>query len=218
MPPALRRRYDVYTRIRELGIDLWEADQDLTWLAGCNIALIVFTLPGLTIFGAAKGTGPLTDEDAWVGGGQEAGAVGAKQQIRWLHWALTCGDEGADLNDVLSTVKALGLVVSPGGAGSIAHPRWSTAVHRSGIGFSGADSDRTRPTESIWAVGPASRRAALSAAWTGPSGWRPRSSSPSRRLSPPTSSRGAAGSTHRRRPPIGTSWPGVRPRRKPIAQ
>ena len=29
-----------------------------------------------------------------------------------LHWSLTCGGEGGDLNDVLYTVKGLGMVVS----------------------------------------------------------------------------------------------------------
>jgi len=32
--------------------------------------------------------------------------------IARLHWALICGEEGGDLNDVLYTVKALGMVVS----------------------------------------------------------------------------------------------------------
>ena len=32
--------------------------------------------------------------------------------IRRLHWAITCGGEGGDLNDVLYTVKAIGMVVS----------------------------------------------------------------------------------------------------------
>ncbi len=37
--------------------------------------------------------------------------------IRRLHWALSCGGEG-DLNDVLYTVKARGLTVTPGGGTS----------------------------------------------------------------------------------------------------
>ena len=36
----------------------------------------------------------------------------ADNMLTRLHWALKCGNEGGDLNDVLYTVKALGMVVS----------------------------------------------------------------------------------------------------------
>ena len=48
----------------------------------------------------------------------EHGRAGAEEAadvlIRRLHWILSCGGEG-DLNDILYMVKALGMVVSPGG-------------------------------------------------------------------------------------------------------
>ena len=73
--------------------------------------------------------------------GNEAAQHAADVHIRRLHWALSCGGEG-DLNDVLYTVKALGMVVSPGGGESSAAPavmngfsfRWHSV-------FGGAKSD-----------------------------------------------------------------------------
>lgn len=119
IPAALRRRYDVYARLRDLGISIGSFDEDVVSLAGRNIALVVFTECGLVyISGAAKGASLLSVDETAIRAGQEAGADAAAQQIRWLHWALSCGGEGGDLNDVLYTVKALGFVVSQGHEGS----------------------------------------------------------------------------------------------------
>ena len=52
------------------------------------------------------------DDPDRVKDGQKAARDIADAMIRRLHWALTCGGEGGDLNDVLYTVKALGMVVS----------------------------------------------------------------------------------------------------------
>lgn len=113
IPSELVRRYDVYERIRKLGIELGTQEENLLSLSGRNIALVVFTETGLVfISGSAGGKTAMTDHDDAVWAGQRAGEMAADHQIRWLHWALTCGGEGGDLNDVLYTVKGLGLVVS----------------------------------------------------------------------------------------------------------
>ena len=46
--------------------------------------------------------------------GMEGARDTADALIKTLHWALSCGGEG-DLNDILYTVKARGLAVTPGG-------------------------------------------------------------------------------------------------------
>lgn len=189
MPASLRRNYDVYPRIRQLGIDLGSYEQNVVSLAGRNIALTILTESGLTfISGTAKGVGPLSDEDESVSSGKDAGAAVAAQQICWLHWALSCGGEGGDLNDVLYTVKGLGFVVSPrngpftrapevvngysfiwhsvfGGPGS-AHARmgidpggWSGVHARSALG--GIDGRFAQESEMVVAIPPALSRAII---------------------------------------------------------
>ena len=113
IPAELRRNYDVYDRIMRLGIDLGTFDQNVRSLQGRNIAGVVFHESGL-IYLSGTGTGklPMNDDPERVKHGQEAGREAADIHIRTLHWALTCGGEGGDLNDVLYTVKALGMVVS----------------------------------------------------------------------------------------------------------
>ena len=56
----------------------------------------------------------MNDDPERLQHGQQGGRQVADTLIKRLHWALSCGGEG-DLNDVLYTVKALGMVVSPGG-------------------------------------------------------------------------------------------------------
>ena len=63
----------------------------------------------------------MSDDEAHIQHGYEGAQQSADTLIRRLHWALSCGSEG-DLNDVLYTVKALGMVVSPGGGVSSAAP------------------------------------------------------------------------------------------------
>jgi hypothetical protein len=115
MPAAMRRNFDVYTRIRDLGIDLGTWEGNVGSLAGANIAAAVIVEAGLVyLSGVGTGKLPMKDEQATIRHGQEAGREAADDHIRRLHWVLSCGGEG-DLNDVLYTVKTLGMVVSPGG-------------------------------------------------------------------------------------------------------
>jgi hypothetical protein len=115
MPAELRRGFDVYDRIRELGIALGTWEENVKSLAGANIAGAVIVESGLVyLSGVGTGTLPMSDDPATIRHGQEAGQQAADDHIRRLHWVLSCGGEG-DLNDVLYTVKALGMVVSPGG-------------------------------------------------------------------------------------------------------
>ena len=53
----------------------------------------------------------MNDDPERVKHGQEA-AQNCRQHVRRLHWAIKCGNEGGDLNDVIYTIKALGMVVS----------------------------------------------------------------------------------------------------------
>ena len=118
IPQELRRNYDVYDRMRELDIDLGTWEGNVTSLAGAGIAGVVFSESGLVyLSGAIRGKYPMFDDDEVVKHGQEAGREAADEHIRRLHWAMSCGGEGGDLNDVLYTVKALGMVVSPGAGG-----------------------------------------------------------------------------------------------------
>jgi hypothetical protein len=113
VPPEMRRRFDVYDRIRKIGLDLGTFDKNVTTLKGRNIAGCVIHEGGLVyLSGIGTGSKPMNDDPERVEHGQQAGKEAADHHIRTLHWALTCGGEGGDLNDVLYTVKALGMVVS----------------------------------------------------------------------------------------------------------
>jgi hypothetical protein len=113
IPAELRRSYDVYDRIKELGIDLGTFDQHVISLQGRGIAGAVMHESGLVyLSGVGMGSKPMNDDPERIKQGQEAGREAADSHMRTLHWALTCGGEGGDLNDVLYAVKALGMVVS----------------------------------------------------------------------------------------------------------
>jgi hypothetical protein len=113
VPAELRRKFDVYERIRKIGLDLGTFEKNVTSLKGRNIAGCVIHESGLVYMsGVGMGSKPMNDDPERVKHGQEAGRDAADHHIRTLHWALTCGGEGGDLNDVLYTVKALGMVVS----------------------------------------------------------------------------------------------------------
>jgi hypothetical protein len=116
IPAELRRDYDVYDRIRNLEIDLGGFDKHVSSLQGVNIAEVVIHESGLVyLSGVGTGTRPMDENDAAsLDHGRQAAQHAADIHIRTLHWALTCGREGGDLNDVLYTVKAIGLVVSTG--------------------------------------------------------------------------------------------------------
>ena len=122
LPDELRRNFDVYDRIRELDIPLGSFDEDVVSLAGAGIAAAVVQESGLVyLSGTSAGTYPMNDDEERIAHGYQAAQDTADRLIRRLHWTLNCGGEG-DLNDVLYTVKALGMVVSPGGGASGAAP------------------------------------------------------------------------------------------------
>ena len=113
VPQELRRHYDVYDRIRELGIDLGSFEKNVGSLKGRNICGAVFHESGLVyLSGIGLGEHQMSDDPERVKHGQQAGQACADHHLRTLHWAISCGGEGGDLNDVLYTIKALGMVVS----------------------------------------------------------------------------------------------------------
>lgn len=113
IPEALRRSYDVYDRIRDVGLDLGSFEDNVRSLQGRNIAGAIFHQSGLTyLSGIGLGDHQMNDDPERVEHGQQAGQACADFHIRTLHWAISCGAEGGDLNDVLYAVKALGMVVS----------------------------------------------------------------------------------------------------------
>ena len=122
IPDVLRREFDVYDRIAELGIDLGTFEENVTSLADSPIAHMVFHESGLVyLSGSSGGTYPMNDDEDRIAHGFEGAQEAADDQIRRLHWGLSAGGEG-DLNDVLYTVKALGMVVTPGGGTTSAGP------------------------------------------------------------------------------------------------
>ena len=115
IPHELRRTFDVYDRMRTLQLPLGSFETDVVSLANAGIAGVVLHDSGLVyLSGTTGGTLPMNDDEERLKHGQQAGQQVADTLIKRLHWALSCGGEG-DLNDVLYTVKALGMVVSPGG-------------------------------------------------------------------------------------------------------
>ena len=112
IPAELRRDYDVYDRIKELGIDLGTREENVITLKGRNICGAIVHESGLVyLSGVGMGEMQMSDVPETVAHGQAAAAECAQYHLRTLHWTLSCGEEG-DLNDVLYTVKALGMVVS----------------------------------------------------------------------------------------------------------
>ncbi|MCI0437760.1 MAG: hypothetical protein L0177_01355 [Chloroflexi bacterium] len=115
IPDELRRNFDVYDRIKELGIPLGDFDKDVTSLSNAAIAGAVIHESGLVyLSGTAGGQLSMKDDEDTIKHGFQGAQQAADALIKRLHWALGCGGEG-DLNDVLYTVKALCMVVSPGG-------------------------------------------------------------------------------------------------------
>ena len=122
IPDEMRRDFDVYDRIATLGISLGTFAESVVSLAGAGIAGAVIHESGLVyLSGTSGGTYPMNDDEDRIKHGQKGAQDAADTLIMRLHWALSCGGEG-DLNDVLYTVKALGMVVSPGGGATSAGP------------------------------------------------------------------------------------------------
>ena len=112
IPEELRRNFEVYDRVKELGIDLGTREEQVTSLKGRNICGAVIHESGFVyLSGIGIGDMQMSDDPEIVAHGQGAAAKCAEHHIRTLHWTLSCGGEG-DLNDVLYTVKAIGMVVS----------------------------------------------------------------------------------------------------------
>ena len=122
MPDELRRNYDVYDRIRELGIELGSFEEDVVSLAKPHPVKKFVPYAGAVILAdglvhlSAQGGGslPMSDDEERIKHGQQGAQEAADVLIRRLHWALSCGGEG-DMNDVLHTVAAFGNTISPGG-------------------------------------------------------------------------------------------------------
>ena len=114
VPDHLRRDFDVYERIKELDLDLGTFDDWMKRdLKGANICSVVVHESGLVyLSGYGYGPGQMYDDPARIKEGQTAAQFIADSMIGRLHWALVCGGEGGDLNDVIYTVKGLGMVVS----------------------------------------------------------------------------------------------------------
>ena len=122
VPSELRRDFDVYDRIKSLGIDIGSFEDDVVSLAGVAIAGAVVHESGLVyLSGTTGGVYSMNDDEDRIEHGRAGAEEAANVLIRRLHWTLSCGGEG-DLNDVLYTVKALGMVVSPGGGAFASAP------------------------------------------------------------------------------------------------
>ena len=122
IPEEMRRNFDVYDRIRSIGLELGTFEEDVVSLAGAGIAGAVIHETGLVyLSGTSGGKYPMNDDPDRIEHGQQGAQDCADALIRRLHWILSCGGEG-DLNDILYTVKALGMVVSPGGGATSAGP------------------------------------------------------------------------------------------------
>ena len=113
VPDELKRKFDVYDRIKDLDIDLGSFNSDVASLKGAGICGIIFHESGLVyLSGHGYGPGQMYDAPERIKEGYDAAQWIASSMIKRLHWGLTCGGEGGDLNDVIYTVKALGMVVS----------------------------------------------------------------------------------------------------------
>jgi hypothetical protein len=108
-----QREFDVYERIKKLGLDLGRKEEVLPSPKGARICRLTFTPSGLVFTsGMSAGRGAVTDDDASVSDGYAAGREAGMRHLRALHWAL---EPFGDLNDVWYCVKAIGMVSSEGG-------------------------------------------------------------------------------------------------------
>lgn len=121
-PPELARGFNVYERIESAGLDLGSFDENVVTLSNAKIAGAVIHSSGLVyLSGTSAGSLPMNNDPERIQHGVAGAQTAADTLIRRLHWVLNCGGEG-DLNDVLYTIKVLGMVVSPGGGVSNSAP------------------------------------------------------------------------------------------------
>ena len=107
------RDFDVYDRIKELGIDLGDKIDTVSSPKGQRIAIVSFTPSGLVFTsGTGGGKGAMTNEASIIDRGYEAGRSAGLNHLKSLHWAL---DPEGNLNDIWYCVKCIGMVNSPGG-------------------------------------------------------------------------------------------------------
>ena len=93
-----KRDFDVYDRLRELGVDLGKKEEVVPPPGVQRIAQVTFTVSGLAFLsGTVGGSGAVTNEDAEVQSGTLAGREAGLQHIRCLHWGL---NPQGTLNDV----------------------------------------------------------------------------------------------------------------------
>ena len=110
---AWKRYFDVYDRIKELGIDLGRKEDVLPPPKGRRICSLTFTPSGLVFTsGFANGIGAVTNDDRDVEKGVQAGREAGIKHIRIFHWGL---DPFGTLNDIWYCVKSIGMVNSHGG-------------------------------------------------------------------------------------------------------
>jgi hypothetical protein len=118
---SCRRDFDVYDRLRALGIDLGRREDSISPAKGRRICSLTFTPSGLVFTsGTGGGTGPVTNDDKDVEAGYEAGREAGCKHVRALHWGL---DPFGTLNDVWYCVKCIGMVNSAGGGAFSKSPR-----------------------------------------------------------------------------------------------
>ena len=116
-----KRGFDVYDRVREVGIDLGDRDSTISDPKGRRICSLTFTPSGLVFTsGTGGGKGPVTNDDGDVEEGYLAGRDAGANHIRALHWGL---DPFATLNDLWYCVKCIGMVNSAGGGAVSKSPR-----------------------------------------------------------------------------------------------
>ncbi|MDE3000289.1 MAG: hypothetical protein OXU79_14540 [Gemmatimonadota bacterium] len=125
------RDFDVYDRLEELGIDLGSREDACPAPQGRRICMATFTPSGLVFTsGTGGGVGAVTNDDADVEAGFEAGREAGISHVVTLHWAL---DPFGTLNDVWYCVKCIGMVNSAGGGSFSKSPQvvdgYSTVFH-----------------------------------------------------------------------------------------
>ena len=118
---SLKRDFDVYDRISELGLDLLTREQVLSNPRGRRICMVTFTPSGLVFTsGTSGGQGPVTNDEAIVADAARAGRDAALNHLRILHWAM---EPNGSLKDIWYFVKCIGMVNSSGGGAFTKSPQ-----------------------------------------------------------------------------------------------
>lgn len=118
---SCKRGFDVYDRLKELGVDLGKREESISAPKGRRICTLTFTPSGLVFTsGTGGGSGPVTNDDKDVEAGYQAGREAGFKHVRALHWGL---HPFGTLNDVWYCVKCIGMVNSAGGGAFSKSPR-----------------------------------------------------------------------------------------------